>query len=74
MSGGNLCESHEFWRRRVVTVIAVVGATFTVASAQSAKPKADDVGITADEIRVAVIADVDTPDRSPACSSSRSTR
>ncbi len=45
----------------VVTVIAVVGATFTVAGAQSAKPKADDVGITADEIRLAVIADVDTP-------------
>ena len=31
------------------------------AGAQSAKPKADDVGITAKEIRLAVIADVDTP-------------
>jgi ABC-type branched-subunit amino acid transport system substrate-binding protein len=43
----------------VVTVIALIGATVTVAGAQSAKPKADDVGITATEIRVAVIADVD---------------
>ena len=43
----------------VVTIIAVVGATFSAATAQSAKPKADDVGITATEIRVAVIADVD---------------
>ena len=45
----------------VVTVIAVVGSTFAVAGAQSAKPEADDVGITDDEIRVAVISDVDTP-------------
>ena len=39
----------------------MIGATFTVAGAQSAKPKADDVGITGTEIRLAVIADVDTP-------------
>ncbi len=45
----------------VIAVIAVVGATFSVAEAQSAKPKADDVGITATQIRLAVIADVDTP-------------
>jgi hypothetical protein len=45
----------------VVTVIAMIGATVTVAGAQSAKPKADDVGITATEMRIAVIADVDTP-------------
>jgi ABC-type branched-subunit amino acid transport system substrate-binding protein len=45
----------------VVTVVAVIGATFTVAGAQSAKPKANDVGITDTEIRLAVIADVDTP-------------
>ena len=32
-----------------------------MAGAQGAKPKADDVGITDSEIRVAVIADVDTP-------------
>jgi len=38
----------------------VVGAA-TVAGAQSAKPKADDVGITDSQIRLAVIADVDTP-------------
>jgi ABC-type branched-subunit amino acid transport system substrate-binding protein len=44
----------------VVTVIAVIGGTFTVAGAQST-PKADDVGITNSEIRLAVIADVDTP-------------
>jgi ABC-type branched-subunit amino acid transport system substrate-binding protein len=45
----------------VVTVIAVVGGTFTVAGAQGAKSKAKDVGITDTEIRLAVIADVDTP-------------
>ncbi len=45
----------------VVTLIAVVGATVTVAGAQSARPKANDVGITGSQIRVAVIADVDTP-------------
>jgi hypothetical protein len=48
----------------VITVAIVVGliaSTFAVAGAQGAKPKADDVGITDSEIRVAVIADVDTP-------------
>ena len=45
----------------VVTVIAVIGATFTVAGAQSAKAKSGDVGLTAKEMRLAVIADVDTP-------------
>jgi ABC-type branched-subunit amino acid transport system substrate-binding protein len=45
----------------VVAVVAVIGAGFTVAGAQSAKPKADDVGVTGTEIRLAVIADVDTP-------------
>ena len=45
----------------VVTVVAVMGATLTGAAAQSAAPKANDVGITAKEIRLAVIADVDTP-------------
>ena len=41
--------------------MAVIGATIPVAGAQSAKPKAADVGITATEIHLAVIADVDTP-------------
>jgi len=45
----------------VVITVAMTGTTFTVAGAQSAKAKADDVGITDTEIRVAVIADVDTP-------------
>jgi ABC-type branched-subunit amino acid transport system substrate-binding protein len=45
----------------VVTVITLVGAGTSVAGAQSAKPKAADVGITGSEIRLAVIADVDTP-------------
>jgi hypothetical protein len=42
-------------------VVALIGSTVTVAGAQSAPPKADDVGITDSQIRVAVIADVDTP-------------
>jgi Periplasmic binding protein len=41
--------------------VALIGSTVTVAGAQSAPPKADDVGITDSQIRVAVIADVDTP-------------
>jgi ABC-type branched-subunit amino acid transport system substrate-binding protein len=41
--------------------VAMIGATISPAGAQKATPKADDVGITAKEIRVAVIADVDTP-------------
>ncbi len=45
----------------MVAVVAVTGSTFTAAGAQSAKPKADDVGITGTEMRLAVIADVDTP-------------
>jgi hypothetical protein len=48
----------------VAVLVAVTGATLTtvtVAAAQSAKAKAADVGITASEIHVAVIADVDTP-------------
>ncbi len=45
----------------VAIVVGLVGSTFAAAGAQSAKPKADDVGITGTEIRVAVIADVDTP-------------
>lgn len=39
----------------------MVASTFAVAGAQGAKPKADDVGISDTEIRVAVISDVDTP-------------
>ena len=37
----------------------MIGATFTVAGAQNAKPKTGDVGLTAKEMRLAVIADVD---------------
>lgn len=45
----------------MVLSVGMIGATVTGAGAQSAKPKADDVGISATEIRLAVIADVDTP-------------
>lgn len=48
----------------VVVVLTLAGTASTVASAsapqQSKKPKAADVGITSKEIRVAVVADVDT--------------
>src|SRR5262249_37754712 len=55
-------------RRSRVLIALVVGAlvsatllatTVVGAGAQSSKPKADDVGITATEIRLAVIADLD---------------
>src|SRR4029077_9841950 len=42
-----------------ITALALVSVGTVSAGAQSSKPKADDVGITATEIRVAVIADVD---------------
>jgi len=43
-------------------VVLTLGATTMVAAAQSdEKPTATDVGVTADEIRIGVIADVDTP-------------
>jgi len=45
----------------VAALVAVTGATLTAAGAQSARPKAGDVGITSSELRLAVIADVDTP-------------
>jgi hypothetical protein len=56
-------------RSRVLSALLAVGITAgalatvgTVsAGAQSSKPKADDVGITATELHLAVIADVDTP-------------
>ena len=44
-----------------IAVTAVVGAMLTPAAAQGSTPKADDVGITDKEIRLAVVADVDTP-------------
>jgi hypothetical protein len=45
-----------------VVVVTMVGSMIaTDAGAQGAKPKAQDVGITATQIRLAVIADVDTP-------------
>jgi hypothetical protein len=43
-----------------ITALALVSVGAVSAGAQSSKPKADDVGITATEIRLAVIADVDT--------------
>jgi len=45
----------------VSVVVALIGATLTAASAQGGKPEAADVGITDDEIRVAMIADVENP-------------
>ncbi len=43
-------------------VVALLGSVLAATSAaQSSKPKAADVGITATQIRIAVIADVDTP-------------
>jgi ABC-type branched-subunit amino acid transport system substrate-binding protein len=44
----------------LVVVIGLLGSTVAAAGAQSSKPKADDVGITSSQIRLAVIADVDT--------------
>lgn len=43
-----------------ITALALVSVATVSAGAQSSKPKADDVGITDTEIRLAVIADVDT--------------
>jgi hypothetical protein len=45
----------------VAVVVGLIGSSLAAAGAQSAKPKADDVGITDSQIRLAVIADVDTP-------------
>ncbi|HEY8217414.1 MAG TPA: ABC transporter substrate-binding protein [Acidimicrobiia bacterium] len=45
----------------IVVVIAVVGSMLMPAGAQGGKPAADDVGITDNEIHVAVIADVENP-------------
>jgi hypothetical protein len=44
----------------LTVVMALLGVSAVGAGAQSSKPKADDVGITDTEIRLAVIADVDT--------------
>lgn len=45
-----------------VLVVAVLGSVLAAtAGAQSTKPKAADVGITDTQIRIAVVADVDTP-------------
>jgi ABC-type branched-subunit amino acid transport system substrate-binding protein len=45
----------------VALVVGLIGSSLAAAGAQSAEPKADDVGITDSQIRLAVIADVDTP-------------
>jgi hypothetical protein len=45
-----------------IVVVALIGSILaTVAGAQTGKPNAADVGITPTQIRLAVIADVDTP-------------
>ena len=52
------------WRGALATiaVVGLTGAALTAtAAAQQSKPKAADVGITATQIRIAVVADVDTP-------------
>jgi len=52
------------WSALAVGMVLVVGVSATGAGAQSSskeKPTATDIGITAKEIRVAVIADVETP-------------
>ena len=52
---------------RTVTLLVAVGAlalgAVPLAGAQGGdeKPEATEVGVTADEIRIAVIADIDTP-------------
>ena len=44
----------------VATIVIATAGTTAVASAQAdAKPTASDVGVTAKEIRIAVVADVD---------------
>lgn len=60
--GGTLRRSRVLSALLAVCITAVGLATVGTVSAgaQSSKPKADDVGITATEIRLAVIADVDT--------------
>jgi len=53
------------WVALVATVVLAMSATTAIATAQSGgggeKPEATEVGITADEIRIAVIADVENP-------------
>ena len=57
-----------------VTVLALVaiGATAATAQSRGEKPKATEIGVTATEIHIAVIADVDNP-FAPACSRARPT-
>ena len=63
--GERSCESST--SRRAVVVVAFCAATSSSASATSApappttKPTATEIGVTPTEIRIAVIADVDTP-------------
>ncbi len=50
------------WVALIATIVLVTGMTSAIASAQSdEKPTDSEVGVTADEIRIAVVADVDTP-------------
>ena len=55
---------HSRWVALIATIVLATAGTSAVAVAQGSggdKPTASDVGITAKEIRIAVIADVETP-------------
>ncbi len=52
---------HARWMAVVLTIACTLAGTTTVASAASTKPTATEVGVTAKTIRIAVVADVDTP-------------
>jgi hypothetical protein len=45
----------------VVAVAALVGIAPATAQSSSAKPKSTEIGVTANEVHIAVVADVDTP-------------
>ena len=59
--GGTMRFTHALATTVILASALITANVATVAHAQSAKPKADDVGITPSEIHLAVIADVDTP-------------
>ncbi len=52
---------HARWMAVVLTIACALAGTTAVASAASTKPDASEVGITPTTIRIAVVADVDTP-------------
>ena len=69
--GGTLRSSRSW--RSLSTVTALLGISAAGAGAQSSKPKADDVGVADYQIRLAVMADVDTPVQPGLFQRSRST-